>query len=95
MKVWNRSPDKARRLAERLDLPIAVSAVADLEGAARQADVICCATSTAAPLLRGGWIAPGTHIYLVGGFANDMREANDETIRRASVFVDSRWFTVG
>jgi len=95
VKVWNRSPDKARRLAESLDLPIAVSAVADLEGAARQADVICCATSTAAPILRGGWIAPGTHIDLVGGFTNDMREADDETIRRASVFVDSRWFTVG
>jgi ornithine cyclodeaminase len=31
VKVWIRSPDKARRLAESLDLPIAVSAVADLE----------------------------------------------------------------
>lgn len=94
VRIWNRSPDKAHRLAESIDAQVEAISVTDLEDAACQADVICCATSSAAPLLRGDWIAPGTHIDLVGGFTNDMREADDETVRHASVFVDSRWFTV-
>ncbi len=63
--------------------------------AARRADIICCATSATRPLIQGAWLKPGTHVDLVGGFTNDMREADDATIGRASVFVDSRWFTIG
>ena len=93
--IWNRSVEKARRLAEMTGPGIKATAVTDLEAAARQSDVICCATGSATPLLHGAWLAPGTHVDLVGGFTRDMREADDEAIRRASVFVDSRWFTVG
>jgi alanine dehydrogenase len=94
--VWNRTMEKARRLADTLDLgPVTIAAIDDLESAVRQADLVCCATATAAPLIEGRWLAPGTHVDLVGGFTNDMREADDETIRRASVFVDSRRFTLG
>ena len=94
--IWNRSPAKARALAAGLALPgVAVEAVEDLAAAARAADIVSCATSTTTPLLHGAWLKPGTHVDLVGGFTNDMREADDETIRRGTLFVDSRWFTVG
>ncbi|MFY8154446.1 MAG: dehydrogenase, partial [Hyphomicrobiales bacterium] len=42
----------------------------------------------------GGWLRPGTHLDLVGGFTNAMREADDEAARRARFFVDSRRFTI-
>jgi alanine dehydrogenase len=93
--IWNRTPDKARILAGELDPGIEAAATCDLEGAVRSADIICCATSATAPLVRGAWLKPGTHVDLVGGFTNDMREADDAAIGRASVFVDSRWFTIG
>ena len=94
--IWNRNHGKARRLAEELKLPgVRVSATEDLEAAARAADVISCATGATEPLVLGQWLKPGAHLDLVGGYMPEMREADDEAVRRARVFVDSRWFTLG
>jgi alanine dehydrogenase len=57
------------------------------------ADIVACLTSSMDPILRGGWLKPGTHVDLVGSFTPAMREADDETIRRGRLFVDSRRFT--
>ncbi|MES9902295.1 MAG: hypothetical protein ABW168_06385 [Sedimenticola sp.] len=54
------------------------------------ADIISCATLSREPLIRGEWLTPGTHIDLVGGFTPEMREADDSTVERASLFVDTR-----
>jgi ornithine cyclodeaminase len=35
-------------------------------------------------------LPPGVHLDLVGGFTPAMREANDEAVRRARVYVDTR-----
>ncbi len=89
--IWNRTPARAARLTAevRLDgVPLAVAP--DLEDAVRAAHVISCATMSRTPLVRGEWLRPGAHLDLVGGFAKDMREADDEAVRRASVYVDSR-----
>jgi len=91
--VWNRSPDKASRVAGSVRGTPA-SAAADLQTAVRDADIVCCATSSHAPLVLGAWLRPGTHLDLIGGYTPDMREADDTAVRRARVFVDSRWFTV-
>ena len=94
--VWNRTPARARELAASLAVDgVALAAVEDLERAAREADIICCATMAREPLIRGEWLKPGVHLDLVGGYTNEMREADDAAVRRASVFVDSRWFTIG
>lgn len=91
--VWNRSADKARAVAAGV-AGTPAQAVPDLEAAVRGADIVCCATASTAPLVRGAWLAPGTHLGLVGGFTRAMREADDEAVRRARVFVDSRWSTL-
>ncbi len=89
--IWGRSPDKAARLAKRLDRPdFRVAATDDLEAAARGAHVISCATLSRDPLVRGDWLQPGQHLDLVGAFRPDMRESDDTAIRRARVFVDTR-----
>ena len=83
--------DKAAALAKRLDRPaLRVSHGDDLEAAARRADAITCATLSQDPLVQGAWLRPGQHLDLVGGFKPDMRETDDEAIRRATVFVDTR-----
>jgi ornithine cyclodeaminase len=92
--VWGRSFEKAQRIAAQLQEELSgrgvrVRASADLEGEARAADIISCATTSTEPILRGDWIAPGTHIDLVGGFRPEMREADDALLARASVFVDT------
>lgn len=89
--IWNRTADAAERLAAQLDRPdFRVSVTDDLEGAARGAHIISCATMSTTPLIEGEWLAAGTHIDLVGGYRPDMREADDETMRRARIFVDTR-----
>ena len=95
VEVWNRTHEKAERLASSLAIAgVAVAATRDLEAAARRAELICCATSATLPLVQGAWLKPGTHLDLVGGFTPEMREVDDAAIRRARIFVDSRWFTV-
>ena len=42
------------------------------------------------PLLRGRWLKEGAHVDLVGAFRPDLREADDEAMRRARIFVDTR-----
>ncbi len=89
--IWGRSPDKAARLAKRLDRPdFRVAATDDLEAAVRGAHVISCATLSKDPLVQGDWLQPGQHLDLVGAFRPDMRESDDTAIRRARVFVDTR-----
>ena len=88
--VWSRGGDTARALAADLGAEHAP----DLERAVRGADVVTCATMATAPVLRGDWLAPGTHVDLIGAYRPDMREADDEALRRATIFVDARATTM-
>ncbi|MCV2867826.1 ornithine cyclodeaminase [Defluviimonas sp. WL0002] len=88
--VWTRWAETARALAEETG----ATAETDLETAVRKADVIATATMATAPLIRGEWLKPGTHLDLIGAYRKDMRECDDEVMRRARVFVDSRATTI-
>ncbi len=88
--LWNHRPEKADRLAATLageGLP--VGATRDLEAAVRAADILSCATLTTTPLVRGAWLKPGAHLDLVGAFNLAMREADDEALQRARVYIDT------
>ncbi|KAI9451822.1 NAD-P-binding protein [Lactarius psammicola] len=62
-----------------------------IEAAVRQADCICCATSSTGPLFPSEWVRPGTHIILVGSYKPEMAEVDTALIRRARVIlVESR-----
>ena len=84
--VWNRTRSKAERLAAGLGAEVAD----DLGRAVASADIISTATMAPEPLIRGEWLRPGTHLDLVGAFLPHCREVDDEVIRRATLFVDSR-----
>lgn len=95
--IWNRSPEKAKVLAARLNRPgFKVEAVSDPAEAASHADLVSCATYAAQPILKGEWLKAGTHVDLVGSYRPDLREADDDVVRRAGrIFVDERSSTVG
>ena len=91
VEVWGRDGAKAEALARTLsEAGLEANAVTDLAAAASRADIISCATLANEPLIHGEWLKPGAHLDLVGGFTPAMREADDEAVRRASVFVDTR-----
>ena len=89
--VWGRTPDKAAAMARDLtDQGMNAQAADDLETAVGNADIVSCATLAEESLIHGDWLQPGTHVDLVGAYTPEMREADDEVVRRATVFVDTR-----
>jgi alanine dehydrogenase len=84
VRVW--SPHRARAFAEEHGVVAAASA----EEAVRGADVVVTATTSPTSVLFGDWLSPGTHINAVGAPRPDWRELDDEALRHAKVYVDSR-----
>ncbi len=89
--VWNRTRSRAEQLVAD---GIADEVTDDLAAAAAEADVICTATMTKEPVIRGAWLRPGAHLDCVGAYLPDHREIDDEVVRRAEIFVDSRLATL-
>ena len=90
--VWNRTRLNAEAMVE--DCP-GLQIADDLETAVGAADIVTSATMSTEPLLKGEWFRPGQHIDLIGAYRPDMREVDDEALKRARVFVDSYDTTVG
>lgn len=87
---WNRSRAGAEAAAQASGADVAD----DLAVAAGAADIIATATMSRDPVIRGEWLSPGTHLDLIGAYRPDMREVDDEALRRARLFVDSRATTI-
>jgi ornithine cyclodeaminase len=88
--LWNHNGQKAESLAASLRAEgLPVTAVTDLEGAVREADLVSCATLSTDPIVKGAWLKAGAHLDLVGAFNLKMREADDEALRRAQVYIDT------
>lgn len=91
VEVWGRNGDKARELANSLITENIPARVADdLDAAVREADVITCSTGATSPLVKGALLKPGTHVDLIGAFTPEMRESDDDVVRRSTVFADTR-----
>ncbi|MBB3192137.1 ornithine cyclodeaminase family protein [Halomonas cerina] len=89
VRIWGRHSEKAEHLAAAYADRFETEAVADLEAATREADLISCVTLSTAPLIRGEWLSPGTHLDLIGAFRPDMRETDADCLARSEVFVDT------
>ena len=88
--VWARSAGKARALAQALRTDgFDAQATEGLARAAAEADIVSCATLATAPLIEGRWLAPGNHLDLIGSFTPAMREADDDCLRGAALYVDT------
>lgn len=105
VQVWARRASQARALLAKWQAAFALEdrqragtapadlefeAVTDLPRAVGEADIISCATLANEPVIQGTWLRPGQHLDLIGSFTPQMREADDDCLRGASVFVDVR-----
>ena len=79
--------------AVRADWPeledVEIVAAEDPDSAVQSADIVSCATPSREPLFRDSSVRPGTHINAVGAFTPEMQEVPPDTVRRATVVVDS------
>ncbi len=88
--IWSRHHDAARRLAGQVRVAACtIAASADLAQAVRAADVVSCATLATEPVIHGEWLAPGSHLDLIGGFTPQMREADDACFSGSRLYVDT------
>lgn len=78
----DRNAATARTFAEKVG-----ARVVPLEEAA-QADIVCTATPSRAPLLRAGWVRTGTHINAMGADAPGKQELEPALLRASSVYID-------
>ncbi|GAA0781748.1 ornithine cyclodeaminase family protein [Roseibium denhamense] len=90
--IWGRSKEKSANLAREIgsSYPVKVTVAGKLGEALENADIVSAATLSSEPLIRGADLRAGTHVDLVGAFKPSMRESDDEVIKRAELYVDTR-----
>ena len=89
--IYTRSIAKGEALAAELaHHGLEAHSVTDLEHAVRQSDIVSCVTTSTAPIVKGAWLKPGTHVDLAGAFKPSMRETDADVVARSSVYVDTR-----
>lgn len=88
--VYGRDFTKSQQVAARFATDsLNVQAVESLSPVISQVDIISCATMSPTPLVHGSELGKGQHVDLVGSYRPTMREADDEVIRRGTLFVDT------
>ena len=83
--IWSRSLENASNFSKKH----AVTLVQNLKKGVEEADIICTATMSIKPLIKGEWLRPGQHLDLIGSYRPDMREIDDIAIKKGRIFVDS------
>jgi len=92
VRVYSVPAESASEFAERearlTGLP--VEAVATAEEAVAGADLICTTTTSAEPVVKGAWVAPGAHINAVGAYTPTTRELDSGLVAKARLYADKR-----
>jgi ornithine cyclodeaminase len=90
VRVWSRTAARTEAVVARLrSSGLTAEVCSDLATGLADADIVTCATTAREAIVRGRLVRPGTHVDLVGAFTPEMRESDDELVRRAEVFVDT------
>ncbi|WP_296383280.1 ornithine cyclodeaminase family protein [Winogradskyella sp.] len=88
--VWGRNYEKSKSVCnEFADATFNILPVKFIEEQISNVDIVSCATLSKTPLVLGDYMQPGQHIDLVGSYKKDMREADNNLMSKASVFVDT------
>lgn len=92
VRVWSRRFERAQQFvrATHSTVSCAVSAVASVEEALRDADVVVTATSATDPIVSAPMLQPGMHLAVVGSSSPKMRELDSDAVVRCKLWVDSR-----
>jgi alanine dehydrogenase len=89
--IWSPSKVNAIYVREELEdeLGLPIQPQESAEAVVRGADILTAVTDSAEPVLEAGWLKPGVHINAVGSHRPDAREMGSDTVKRATVVVDS------
>ena len=90
--VWGRDAGRAQAFAAAMsaELGIPVAAAASVREAVAGADIVTTVTNAREPILQGAWIAPGTHLNLVGSSGAGPSEVDHDVVVHSRFIADSR-----
>ncbi len=94
VSVWGRTAEEIEQTllairAAGLPEHIQLTAAGDLHEALISVDIVCAIGAKQSPLIEAASVCPGTHVDLIGGSQLDMREADDDLMRDATIFLDT------
>ncbi len=99
VRIYSRSADNRAAFIRRMQPEVRARLVemTGPEAVARGADLICLATGSNVPVLKGAWLSPGQHVtsivasnkgvFEAGSVSQPRREFDDDVIRRADRIV--------
>ena len=88
--VWGRNFNKAQLIAEQFDQQkFKVIPIENYLERLSHVDIVSSATLSKEPLIFGKLLRAGQHLDLVGAYKKDMREADDATVLRSNIFLDT------
>lgn len=90
--VWGRNAATADAMIASLTLPdhINVARADTAQDAVTNADIVCTTTAARTPILQAQWLAPGTHVNLVGAAIRDAAEADQAIVTDTQFYTDYR-----
>jgi ornithine cyclodeaminase len=90
--VWGRDLDRAKAFAKTAEseLGLPVCAAPTVREAVDGVDIVTTVTNADEPILKGGWLAAGTHVNLVGSSRAGPVEVENDLVVRARFIADSR-----
>ena len=99
-KAWVFDPSVERaeifveEMAGKGSIPKDLRIASNAGQALSEADIVCTATTSNAPVFADSDLRPGVHISAIGSYTPEMQEVPAETVARALVVVDSRSATL-
>ncbi|MHB8529356.1 MAG: ornithine cyclodeaminase family protein [Caulobacteraceae bacterium] len=91
VRIWGRSPERARDLARELGSELACEVVAcQAEEAVRGADIVCAVTGSPTPVVFSDWVEDGAHVNAVGSSGPGPVEIEPALVARARFIADHR-----
>jgi alanine dehydrogenase len=96
VRVWSRDAGHTQQFAQRESFRhgIPITPTPTVQEAVAEAGIICTTTAAREPILRGEWIAPGTHVNAVGASVPSARELDTAAVAGARLYVDRRESTL-
>jgi len=90
VNIWSRSEKNAKQLVNDLsgEYNLHINVKKNVQQAVEHADIICTVTSTKEPVVKGDWIAAGTHINAVGSSTAGARELDTAAMIKSKLFAD-------
>jgi ornithine cyclodeaminase/alanine dehydrogenase-like protein (mu-crystallin family) len=92
VRLTGRDASRGRAVATALteETGLRIDFVSSTAAALDGADIVVTATTSAAPVLERGWLAPGTHVNAVGACVPSARELDTATVAGSRFVVDRR-----